>query len=77
MRKLTLWMGEPAKLRVRVVSLAEAVVIVDSCKRMLKEDLRRAKIELQRRASSQYAFSQHALDPRGSDLCSRSQRYCF
>ena len=64
MRKLTLWMGEPAKLRVRVVSLAEAVVIVDSCKRMLKEDLRRAKIELQRRASSQYAFSQHALDSR-------------
>ena len=57
-------MGEPAKLRVRVISLAEAVVIVDSCKRMLKEDLRRARIELQRRASSQYAFSQHALDPR-------------
>ena len=64
MRKLTFWMGEPAKLRVRVVSLAEAGIIVDSCKRMLREDLRCARIELQRRVSSQLAFSQHAFNPR-------------
>ena len=67
MRKLAFWLGEPAKLRVRIVSVAEAGVIVDSCKRMLKEDLRRARIELQRRASSsQHALSQHALNPRGT-----------
>ena len=76
LRKLVFWMGEEAKLRVRVVSLAEASIIVDSCKRMLREGLRRARIELQRRASSQLAFSQHAFGPRTtttSDVASRTQ----
>ena len=49
-------MGEPARLKVRAVSLTEASTIVDSCKRMFKEDLRRAKMELRKRASS----TQHA-----------------
>ena len=56
LRGLTSWMGEPARLKVRAVSLAEASTIVDSCKRMFKEDLRRAKLELCKRASS----TQHA-----------------
>ena len=79
MRKLTLWMGEPAKLRVHVVSLAEAVIIVDSCKRMLREDLRCAKVELQRCASSQHAFDPrlvtHAVGPIAttSDMASRAR----
>ena len=55
-RGMNYWMGSPARLRVRAVSLTEAGVIVESCKRMFKEDLRRAKIELRRRVSS----TQHA-----------------
>ena len=56
LRGLTSWMGEPAGLKVRAVSLAEASTIVESCKRMFKEDLRRAKLELRKRVSS----TQHA-----------------
>ena len=67
-------MGEPARLKVRAVSLAEASTIVDSCKRMFKEDLRRAKLELCKRVSS----TQHASNTlywrktfhAGSDLIS-------
>ena len=49
-------MGSPARLRVRAISLTEAGIIVESCKRMFKEDLRRAKMELRKRVSS----TQHA-----------------
>ena len=55
-RRLATWMGEPARIRVRAISLSEASVIVESCKWMFKEDLRRARIELQKHASS----TQHA-----------------
>ena len=52
LRGLTSWMGDPARLKVRAVSLTKANTIVDSCKRMFKEDLRRAKWELRKRVSS-------------------------
>ena len=63
-RRLTTWMGEPARMRVRAISLSEAGVIVESCKRMFKEDLRRARIELLKRSSStQHASTLSATAP--------------
>ena len=55
-RGMNYWMGNPARLRVRAISLTEAGIIVESCKQMFKEDLRHAKIDLRRRVSS----TQHA-----------------
>ena len=45
-------MGDPSKIRVHAISLAEVGVIVDSCKCMFKEDLRCARMELHKRDSS-------------------------
>ena len=52
LREHKTWIGETARMRVQAISLTEVSAIVDSCKRMLKEDLRRARIELRKRVSS-------------------------
>ena len=40
LHKLVSWMGDPARARVCAISLTEAAVVTESCKRMFKEDLR-------------------------------------
>ena len=46
------WMGYFARWRVRCVSISEASEILAACKRIEKENLRRARWELQNRFSS-------------------------
>ena len=46
------WMGYPATWRVRCVSVAEANEIVTACKRLERENWRRARWELQHRFST-------------------------
>ena len=46
------WMGYPAKWRVRCVSVSEASEILAGCKRLEKENWRRAHWDLQNRLSS-------------------------
>ena len=46
------WMGYPATWRVRCVSVAEANKIVTACKRLERENWRRARWELQHRFST-------------------------
>ena len=46
------WMGYPATWRVRCVSVAEASKIVTACKRLERENWRRARWELQHRFST-------------------------
>ena len=45
------WMGHFARWRVKCVSISEASEIVAGCKRLEKENLRRARLELQKRFS--------------------------
>ena len=46
------WMGHFARWRVKCVSISEAGEIVAGCKRLEKENLRRARLELQKRFSA-------------------------
>ena len=46
------WMGYFARWRVKCVSISEASEIVAGCKRLEKEHLRRARLELQKRFSA-------------------------
>ena len=49
--KIPMWMGHFARWRVKCVSISEASEIVAECKRLEKESLRRARLELQKRFS--------------------------
>ena len=51
------WMGYFARWRVRCVSVSEASEILAGCKRLEKENLRRARWELQNRFSSMWLDS--------------------
>ena len=46
------WMGHFARWRVKCMSISEASEIMAGCKRLEKENLRRARLELQRRISA-------------------------
>ena len=46
------WMGHFARWKVKCVSISEASEIVAGCKRLEKENLRRARLELQKRFSA-------------------------
>ena len=46
------WMGHFARWRVKCVSVSEVSEIVAGCKRLGKENLRRARLELQKRVSA-------------------------
>ena len=48
---ISVWMGHLVKWKVRCVSLPEASEILAGCKRMDKENLRRACLELKKRLS--------------------------
>ena len=50
--KIPTWMGYPATWRVRCVSVTEASDIVTACKRLERENWRRARWELQHRFST-------------------------
>ena len=50
--KIPTWMGYPATWRVRCVSVTEASEIVTACKRLERENWRRARWELQHRFST-------------------------
>ena len=49
--KIPMWMGHFARWRVKCVSISEASEIVAECKRLEKESLRPAHLELQKRFS--------------------------
>ena len=49
---ISTWLGSLAKWKVRCVSLAEATEILAGCKRVEKENLRRARLDLRNRFSS-------------------------
>ena len=51
------WMGYPAKWRVRCVSVFEASEILEGCKRLEKENWRRARWDLQNRFTSMRLIS--------------------
>ena len=50
--EISTWMGYFARWRVKCVSISEASEIVAGCKRLEKENLRRAHLELQKRFSA-------------------------
>ena len=49
--EIPIWMGYFARWRVKCVSISEASEMVAGCKRLEKEHLRRARLELQKRFS--------------------------
>ena len=54
---ISTWLGSLAKWKVRCVSLAEATEILAGCKRVEKENLRRAPLDLRNRFSSMQLHS--------------------
>ena len=70
------WMGYFARWRVRCVSVSEASEILVGCKRLEKENLRRARWELQNRFSSMWLDSTlsapaRPFQPQAAPLSSR------